>query len=119
MGTVNLGPVESRFADLIWARAPVSSTQLVRLAQEQLEWKKSTTYTVLRRLCDRGLFRNQGGQVTARMSREEFYARQSEQFVEDAFSGSLPAFLAAFTTRKRLSEEEIAQLQRLIDQSRG
>ena len=119
MGTVNLGPVESRFSDLIWARAPVSSTQLVHLAQEQLEWKKSTTYTVLRRLCDRGLFQNQGGQVTARMSREEFYARQSEQFVEEAFSGSLPAFLAAFTTRKRLSEEEIAQLQRLIDQSRG
>lgn len=119
MGTVNLGPVESRFADLIWARAPVSSTQLVRLAQEQLEWKKSTTYTVLRRLCDRGLFQNQGGQVTARMSREEFYARQSEQFVEETFSGSLPAFLAAFTARKRLSEEEIAQLQRLIDQSRG
>lgn len=118
MSNLKLGAVESRFADLIWTHAPVSSTQLVRLAEEALGWKKSTTYTVLRRLCGRGIFRNEGGTVTALLSREEYYAAQSEQFVEEAFSGSLPAFLAAFTTRKRLSDEEIIELQRLIDENR-
>ena len=118
MSNLKLWAVESRFADLIWTHAPVSSTQLVRLAEEALGWKKSTTYTVLRRLCGRGIFRNEGGTVTALLSREEYYAAQSEQFVEEAFSGSLPAFLAAFTTRKRLSDEEIIELQRLIDENR-
>ena len=118
MSNLKLGAVESRFADLIWTHAPVSSTQLVRLAEEALGWKKSTTYTALRRLCGRGIFRNEGGTVTALLSREEYYAAQSEQFVEEAFSGSLPAFLAAFTTRKRLSDEEIIELQRLIDENR-
>jgi len=82
-------------------------------------WKKSTTYTVLTRLCERGIFQNRGGVVTSLISRKDFYAVQSEKFVEETFSGSLPAFLAAFTTRKKLSEEEIAELQALIDQSRG
>ena len=118
MINLKLGALVSRFAYLIWTHAPVSSTQLVRLAEEALGWKKSTTYTVLRRLCGRGIFRNEGGTVTALLSREEYYAAQSEQFVEEAFSGSLPAFLAAFTTRKRLSDEEIIELQRLIDENR-
>lgn len=119
MGNLRLGPVEARFADLIWAREPVGSTRLVQLAEGELGWKKSTTYTVLKRLCDRGLFQNQGGSVTSRLSREEYYAMQSEQFVQETFSGSLPAFLAAFTARKKLSGDEIDQLQRLIDESRG
>lgn len=118
MSNLKLGAVESRFADLIWTHAPVSSTQLVRLAEAALGWKKSTTYTVLRRLCGRGIFQNEGGKVTALLSREEYYAAQSEQFVEETFSGSLPAFLAAFTARKRLSDEEISELQRLIDENR-
>lgn len=119
MGDMKLGAVEGRFADLIWANEPLSSSQLVQLAQQELNWKKSTTYTVLKRLCDRGLFQNQGGTVSSLLSRTEFYARQSEQFVEEAFQGSLPAFLAAFATRKKLSDEEIRQLQTLIDESRG
>ena len=119
MSELKLGAIESRFADIIWQNEPLSSTELVKLAEGELSWKKSTTYTVLKRLCERGIFQNQNGTVTSRISKEEFYAVNSEEFVEDTFSGSLPAFLAAFTTRKKLSEAEIDQLQKLIDQSRG
>ena len=119
MSEMKMGAIESRFADMIWGNEPVSSTELVGLAAQELGWKKSTTYTVLKRLCERGIFRNQDGTVTSLLSREEFYALQSEKFVEETFSGSLPAFLAAFSSRKKLSEEEVVELQRLIDQSRG
>lgn len=118
MDETKLGVIESRFADLIWAHEPLTSGELVKLCQQELSWKKSTTYTVLKKLCDRGLFRNDGGTVTAAISKEEFHAMQSKRFVEETFDGSLPAFLAAFTSRKKLSEEEIHQLQALIDQSR-
>ena len=118
MADLRLGPVESRFAELIWDGEPISSTELVHLAERELEWKKSTTYTVLKRLCEKGIFQNEGGVVTSRLSREEYAARQSEQFVEDTFSGSLPAFLTAFTRRKKLTEEEIDQLQRLVERNR-
>ena len=118
MGELRLGAVEARFADIIWDNEPLSSTELVRLAQQALNWKKSTTYTVLKRLIQRGIMQNQGGVVSSCLSREAFYAAQSEQFVDETFSGSLPAFLAAFTTQKKLSEEEIDQLQSLIDQLR-
>ena len=117
MADMRLGPVESHFAELIWDGEPISSTELVHLAQRELDWKKSTTYTVLKRLCEKGIFQNEGGIVTSRLSREEYAARQSEQFVEETFSGSLPAFLAAFTRRKKLSEEEIDQLQQLIERN--
>ena len=119
MAQYKLGEVESAFAALIWDNEPLSSSRLVELCREQLEWKKSTTYTVLRRLCERGIFRNEGGTVTSLISREEFAARQSEEFVEQAFDGSLPKFLAAFASRKKLSAEEVEQLQRLIDENRG
>ena len=118
MAEYKLGRIEGIFADMIWDNAPVTSRRLTELAQERLHWKRTTTYTVLKRLCDRGLFRNDGGQVTALVSREEFYARQSEQFVEETFHGSLPAFLAAFGSRKQLSDREIDQLQQLIDEMR-
>ena len=118
MADLRLGPVESRFAELIWDGEPISSTELVHLAERELEWKKSTTYTVLKRLCEKGIFQNEGGVVTSRLSREEYAARQSEQFVEETFSGSLPAFLTAFTRRKKLTEEEIDHLQRLIERNR-
>ena len=117
MSELRMGAIESRFADMIWENEPVPSPELVKLAERELNWKKSTTYTVLKRLCERGIFQNQGGIVTSLISRQDFYAVQSEKFVEETFSGSLPAFLAAFTTRKKLSEEEIAELQALIDQS--
>ena len=110
-----LGAIESRFADLIWEHAPLSSGALVTLCEEHLHWKKSTTYTVLKKLCDRGLFVNNGGTVSVIMTKEEFAAHRSEEIVRDAFSGSLPAFVAAFTSRNALSEDEIAALQSLID----
>ena len=110
-----LGAVELRFAELIWQNAPVASGQLVRLCAGELEWKKSTTYTVLKKLCQRGIFQNEGGEVVSIVSREEFYAMQSERFVEETFSGSLPSFLAAFTRRRSLSAAEIAEIRRMID----
>ena len=119
MAEYRLGEVESIFADIIWTNEPLPSRRLAELAQERLRWKRTTTYTVLKRLCDRGLFQNDGGTVTALVSKEEFYARQSEQFVEDTFQGSLPAFLAAFGSRKKLSESEIDELQKVIDAMRG
>ena len=119
MTQYKLGEVESAFADLIWANEPLPSSRLVELCAQELDWKKSTTYTVLRRLCQKGVFQNEGGVVSSLISREEFAARQSEEFVDQAFDGSLPKFLAAFASRKKLTDEEIDQLQRLIDQSRG
>ena len=116
MNEWKLGVVESRFADLIWANEPLHSRELVKLCEAELNWKKPTTYTVLRKLCERGLFQNVDGLVSARISRQEFYALQSEKFVEETFEGSLPAFLAAFTTRKALSAEEIAQIRAMIDE---
>lgn len=119
MSELRMGAIESRFADMIWQHEPVSSPELVRMASEELSWKKSTTYTVLKRLCERGIFQNRDGTVTSLISRQDFYAVQSEKFVEETFSGSLPAFLTAFTTRKKLSEAEINELQELINRSRG
>ena len=118
MADYKLGEVESVFADIIWSNEPLSSRRLAELAQERLNWKRTTTYTVLKRLCDRELFQNKDSIVTSLVSREEFYARQSEQFVEETFQGSLPAFLAAFGSRKQLSDAEIDELQKVIDAMR-
>ena len=107
-----------RFMCVIWDNEPLSSRTLVEQCAARLGWKKSTTYTVLRRLCERGIFQNNNGVVTSLISKQDFYAVQSERFVEETFSGSLPAFLAAFTTHKKLSDAEINELQELIDQSR-
>ena len=119
MGDLGLGAMEARFADIIWELEPVGSNELVRRAESEFGWKKSTTYTVLKKLCGRGLFRNENGVVSAAISREEFCAMQSERFVDETFSGSLPAFIAAFSTRKKLSEEELRELEELIRRSRG
>ena len=119
MSELRMGAIESRFADIIWQNEPITSPELVKLAAQELSWKKSTTYTVLKRLCERGIFQNNDGTVTSLISKQDFYAVQSEKFVEETFSGSLPAFLAAFTTRKKLSDAEINELQELINQSRG
>ena len=115
MGDMRLGAVEAKFADLIWCNELLSSAELVKLAAQELDWKKSTTYTVLRRLCEKGIFQNEDGTVTSKLSKSEFSAVQSEQFVDETFDGSLPAFLAAFTTRKALTAEEIAEIQQMID----
>ena len=118
MSNYILADGEYRLLSLIWDHAPIPSGQLVRLCEEEFGWKKSTTYTVLKRLCDRGIFQNEGGTVTSRLSRADYDTAQSQQFVEESFSGSLPAFITAFTRRKKLTEDEIAELQKLIDQNR-
>ena len=115
MDDKKLGLVESKFADLIWEHEPLRSGELVKLCESELSWKKPTTYTVLRRLCQRGIFSNDDGIVTALISRDEFYAMQSERFVEETFSGSLPSFLAAFTRRRSLSAAEIEEIRKMID----
>ena len=115
MDDKKLGAVEARFADLIWQNVPIRSGELVKLCEAELTWKKPTTYTVLRRLCQRGIFRNEDGVVTACISRDEFYAMQSERFVEETFCGSLPSFLAAFTRRRSLSAAEIEEIRKMID----
>ena len=115
MDDKKLGLAESKFADIIWSHEPLHSRDLVKLCEAELNWKKPTTYTVLRRLCEREIFCNEGGMVRSLISREEFYALQSERFVEETFSGSLPGFLAAFTRRRSLSRAEIDEIRRMID----
>ena len=114
MSQYQMGPIESRFADLIWEKAPVTAAELARETEALLGWKKTTTYTVLKRLCDKGIFQNEKGTVTPLLSREEFYTLQSERFVQDTFQGSLPAFLAAFTANKRLTPQEVESLRRMV-----
>jgi len=109
-----LGYVEAQFADIVWENEPLSSRKLVDICMEKLEWKKSTTYTVLKKFCEREIFQNQNGTVTSILSKEDFYALQSEQVVEESFEGSLPAFVAAFTKNKKLSEKEIREIQKLL-----
>ena len=115
MSNKKMGVLESRFADFIWSNEPVTSGQLVKMAENELSWKSTTSYTVLKRLCERGIFQNKDGAVTSLISREEFYALQSEQFVEETFDGSLPAFLAAFGSRKKMTDAEIDELKKIID----
>jgi predicted transcriptional regulator len=112
-----IGEVEMKFAEMIWEKAPVPSGELARDAAKKLEWKKSTTYTVLKRLCDKGLFTNEKGIVSANVSYEDFMAKQSEIDVEESFKGSLPGFVAAFCSRKKLSPTEIEELQKIIQAS--
>jgi len=115
MEELKLGVVGSRFADIIWENEPLTSGELVKICEKELSWKKSTTYTVLKKLCERGIFQNIDGRVSAIVSKDEFYAMQSEKFVEETFDGSLPAFIAAFTKRKPLSKKEISQIRQMID----
>lgn len=115
MKELKLGTVEAQFADIIWNEEPVPSGELVKICEKELGWKKSTTYTMLKRLCERGIFQNKDGVVSAIMTKAEFASVQSEKFVEDTFKGSLPAFLAAFTTRKKLSKSEIDEIRQMID----
>ena len=119
MNNWRLGAVEARFADIIWNNAPLTSGELAKMAEKALGWKKTTAFTVLKRLCDREIFKNEGGTVTALISREDFYARQSEEYLQDSFGGSLPAFVAAFSSRKKLTEKEMEELQGIIDRMRG
>ena len=115
MTDYKLGVVETRFAEIVWNNAPMSSGDLVKLCAKELEWKKSTTYTVLRKLSDHGFFSNEGSIVRVLITRDEYYAAQSRQFVEDTFEGSLPAFISAFSSGRRLTEEDVAEIRSLLD----
>lgn len=116
MEKYKLGEMENKFAELIWEKAPVATGELTRLCETAFAWKRTTTYTMLKRLCDRGIFANEGGTVVVKISKEEFQGAQGEQFIQETFGGSLPLFLAAFSRRKKLGDKEIAALKKLIEE---
>lgn len=115
MAHIELGEVQEAFANILWEHEPVGSGELVKICEKEFHWKKPTTYTVLRKLCEKGLFRNENGLVTAIITREEFNSKKSEQFVEETFDGSLPAFVAAFISHKKLTAKEAEEIQSMID----
>lgn len=116
MEQYKLGEMEQRFAELIWEKAPIASGKLAKLCETAFRWKRTTTYTMLKRLCDRGIFSNEKGIVMAVMQKEEFQAAQGEQFINENFNGSLPQFLLAFSRRKKLSEKEVEQIKKMIEE---
>jgi len=116
MEDFTLGEQETRFANLIWDNAPINSTELVRLAAEVMKWKKSTTYTMLRRLCMRGIFRNEKATVSVVLTSDEFYGSQSRKYVEDTFGGSLPKFITSFIGSGKLTTKQAADIKRLIEE---
>ena len=118
MEELKLGAVESRFADIVWQNEPLSTKELVALCEKELSWKRTTTYTVLKKLCEKGIFLMENSTVTALIPKDEFYAIQSKQFVDETFHGSLPAFIAAFTTHQKISDAEIDEVQQMIDRYR-
>ncbi len=116
---MELGAVQERFADLVWANEPLGSGELVKICEKELNWKKPTTYTVLRKLCEKGLLQNQNGIVSSLISKEAFYSAKSEQIIADSYQGSLPSFIAAFISRNDLTKEEADEIQKMIDTFRG
>lgn len=119
MAEIQLGVIEARFADMIWEHEPVTSSELVKIAGKEFSWKRTTTHTVIKRLCEKGLFQNNKGTVTSIIPRSQFYSMQSRKFVEDTFDGSLPAFITAFTRNKSLTPEEVAEIHKIIDNTKG
>lgn len=116
MSDLKLGPIETRFAHIVWDNAPMTTAQLVKLCAEQLQWKRTTTYTVLKKFSEKGIFYMENGLVTVLVTREAYESAQSAEFVEETFRGSLPAFVAAFTRGKSISPEELQELRRLLDE---
>ena len=118
MTNYKLGIVESRFADIIWAQEPLTTNELIKLCSRELQWKRTTTYTVLKKHSEHGIFQLRDKVVTSLISRDDYYALQSEQFVEDNFAGSLPTFIAAFTKRRTLTADEISKIHHMIDNAK-
>lgn len=116
MEEMKLGVVEARFADIVWENAPMTTRQLVEICAKALNWKRPTTYTVLRKLCERGFFKMENSLVSVCIDREDYYAMRGEQLVDTAFDGSLPAFIAAFAARKQLTADEVEEIKKLVDQ---
>ena len=113
---INLTAAEEKLAIIIWREAPLTSPELVEIADKEMDWKKSTTYTVLKKLCDKGVFRNENAFVSVVLTQDELISHQSRYFVEDTFGGSLPRFITSFFGGKKLSEEQVAELRRLIEE---
>lgn len=116
MKEYKLTETEEKFAELIWEKEPIGSGNLVKLCEIEMNWKKSTTYTVLKKLCKNGIFQNENAIVSSLITKEEYYAKQSIRFVEDTFGGSLPKFLTAFITAKSLNRHQAEKLKKLIDE---
>ena len=110
---------EEEFADIIWQNEPIASGDLVKLAEYEMDWKKSTTYTVLKKLCKKGIFKNEDAIVSSILTKDEYNAKRSDKFVEDTFGGSLPKFLTAFIAGKKISDSQAEELKRLIDEHKG
>ena len=115
METPKIFESEYRFCLILWENEPVNSTKLVELCREHLGWSKATTYTVIRRLSERGVVKNENATVTALVSKEQAQQARLTEMVEETFEGSMPAFIAAFSKSKRLSKGEVEQLRQLID----
>lgn len=118
MNTPKIHESEYRFCLILWEHEPVTAVELVKLCQEQLGWKRTTTYTVIKRLGERGVLTNEDGKITALVSKEDAQAREINELVEEKFQGSLPAFIAAFTKRQDISHTELDELQHMIDRIR-
>ena len=116
---ITLTAAEEKLAALIWRDAPMASPDLVALAEREMGWKKSTTYTVLKKLCDKGVFKNENAHVSVLLTRDEQIARQSRRYVEDAFGGSLPKFITSFIGGGKLTAEQAEELKRLIEEHEG
>ncbi|HHY83074.1 MAG TPA: BlaI/MecI/CopY family transcriptional regulator [Clostridiales bacterium] len=116
MNEYKLTESEEKFANIIWANEPIASGDLVKLSEKEMNWKKSTTYTVLKKLCEKGIFKNENAVVSSLITKDEYYAKQSILFVEDTFGGSLPGFLTAFMRGKKLTKKQAEELKRLIDE---
>lgn len=119
MITYKLGAVETRFADIVWDNEPLSTRDLVALCGEELNWKRTTTYSILKKLCEKGFFKMENSVVTALITKEEYSAMQSELFLDETFHGSLPAMLTAFGSRKKLTRQEAEELHKVINKMRG
>ena len=118
METPKIFESEYRFCLILWEHEPVTASELVKLCQTQLGWKRTTTYTVIKRLSERGVLKNEDGTVTSLISKDEAQASEIDELVEKKFEGSLPAFVAAFTKHQNISEEELDEVQRMIDRIR-
>lgn len=116
--STKMGTMEARFAQIVWDNAPMTTRRMVELCEQELNWARTTTYTVLKKFCDKGIFQMEKKMVTVLVSRDEFNAMRSEELVMDAFGGSLPAFFVAFGSRKKLTDQEIEELHKLIDEMR-
>lgn len=116
MKQFELGEKEEKFANLIWENEPIKSGELAKLSESKLSWKRTTTYTMLKRLCDRNIFENKNGIVVSLMSKDNFYGQQGTEYINKTFGGSLPKFLVAFTKQNKLSNKEISELQKIIDE---